>query len=108
MPARKGGCFKQLAAGQGVFHPAGQSICQAGSTAETMPGHLCWVQPLMSILPYVAEEEVFALKDGTAINMFIRDMPRLSVDIDLTYLPLEDRATSLAHIAAAFPRIARR
>ena len=35
------------------------------------------------------------LKGGTAINLFIRDMPRLSVDIDLAYLPLADRETSL-------------
>ena len=63
------------------------------------------VQLLMRVLPYVAEEESFALKGGTAINMFIRDMPRLSVDIDLTYLPIEDRSTSLAHIAEALRRI---
>ena len=66
------------------------------------------VQLLMSVLPYVAEEESFALKGGTAINMFIRDMPRLSVDIDLAYLPIEDRNTSLAHIAEALTRIAER
>jgi len=42
---------------------------------------------------------------GTAINLFVRDMPRLSVDIDLTYLPVEDRATTLANIAAALERI---
>ncbi len=66
------------------------------------------VQLLMTVLPYVAEEEVFALKGGTAINMFIREMPRLSVDIDLTYLPIEDRRNSLAHIAEALERIADR
>ena len=66
------------------------------------------VQLLISVLPYVAEEESFALKGGTAINMFIRDMPRLSVDIDLAYLPIEDRDTSLTHIAEAFTRIAER
>lgn len=38
-------------------------------------------------LPFVAPEKDFALKGGTAINLFVRDMPRLSVDIDLTYLP---------------------
>jgi len=42
---------------------------------------------LIRALPIVAGEECFALKGGTAINLFIRDMPRLSVDIDLTYLP---------------------
>ena len=44
------------------------------------------VRLLMQALPYVAKEEVFALKGGTAINLFYRDLPRLSVDIDLTYL----------------------
>lgn len=56
---------------------------------------------LIRVLPFVAEERAFALKGGTAINLFVRDMPRLSVDIDLTYLPVEDRATSLAAINAA-------
>lgn len=46
------------------------------------------VQLLVSVLPLVAEERCFALKGGTAINLFVRDLPRLSVDIDLTYLPV--------------------
>jgi predicted nucleotidyltransferase component of viral defense system len=50
----------------------------------------------------------FALKGGTAINLFIRNMPRLSVDIDLTYLPVAPRAESLAAIDAAMKRIAQR
>ena len=63
---------------------------------------------LIRTIPFVAKEESFALKGGTAINLFVRDMPRLSVDIDLTYLPVEDRATSLATIDAAMLRIAER
>src|SRR5262249_7366551 len=47
-------------------------------------------------------------KGGTAINLFIRNMPRLSVDIDLTYLPVQPRAESLAAIDAAMTRIADR
>jgi hypothetical protein len=54
----------------------------------------------------VATETCFALKGGTAINLFFRDMPRFSVDIDLTYLPVEDRASSLVAIDAALRRIA--
>ena len=50
------------------------------------------VRLMLDLLPFIAEESIFALKGGTAINFFVRDMPRLSVDIDLTYLPLEDRA----------------
>lgn len=51
---------------------------------------------LVRLLPHVAKENVFALKGGTAINLFYRDLPRLSVDIDLTYLPIKDRGESLA------------
>ncbi len=49
---------------------------------------------------------MLALKGGTAINMFVRDMPRLSVDIDLMYLPVEKRASSLKHIAESLESIA--
>ena len=59
------------------------------------------VELLVRTLPYVAEEECFALKGGTAINLFVRNLPRLSVDIDLTYLPLADRDQSLAEIDEA-------
>lgn len=61
---------------------------------------------LLRCLPSVASETCFAMKGGTAINMFVRPMPRLSVDIDLTYLPIEDRKTSLHNISAAIERIA--
>jgi predicted nucleotidyltransferase component of viral defense system len=60
------------------------------------------------ILPLVAQEECFALKGGTAINLFVRNMPRLSVDIDLTYLPVQPRPESLAAIEAAMAGIAAR
>ncbi len=60
---------------------------------------------LLSVLPEVAKEKCLALHGGTAINLFVRNMPRLSVDIDLTYLPIEDRVTSLKHIAEALGRI---
>lgn len=63
------------------------------------------VRLLMRLLPTIAAEEVFALKGGSAINLFYRDMPRLSVDIDLTYVPIEDRAVSLHHIDATLDRI---
>lgn len=66
------------------------------------------VSLLIRIVPFVAEEGAFALKGGTAINLFVRNMPRLSVDIDLAYLPVEDRQTSLAAIDAAMRRIKQR
>ncbi len=53
---------------------------------------------VLDILPLIAKFDSFALKGGTAINYFIRDLPRLSVDIDLTYLPIEDRQTTLNSI----------
>ena len=61
---------------------------------------------LVEAIPLVATEADFALKGGTAINLFIRDMPRLSVDIDLTYLPVAERPQSLGAIDAAMKRIA--
>lgn len=62
---------------------------------------------LLSVLPEVAKETCFALHGGTAINLFVRNMPRLSVDIDLTYVPIEDRETSFKYIGEALKRIKR-
>ena len=64
------------------------------------------VDLLVGVLPYVAKETMFALKGGTAINLFYRNLPRLSADIDLTYLPITDRANSLAEINAGLTRLA--
>ena len=50
---------------------------------------------LLRVLPLVDREAVFALKGGTAINFFVRDLPRVSVDIDLVYLPVGERDFSL-------------
>lgn len=61
---------------------------------------------LVQALPLVHAEACFALKGGTAINFFVRDFPRLSVDIDLVYLPVEDRAATLRGIDAALQRVA--
>jgi predicted nucleotidyltransferase component of viral defense system len=60
---------------------------------------------LLRILPLIHKEEVFALKGGTAINFFVRDLPRLSVDIDLTYLPVNERDFALNDIRNALVRI---
>lgn len=56
---------------------------------------------LLRIIPIVNGETVFALKGGTAINFFVRDLPRLSVDIDLVYLPVKERVQSLQEISTA-------
>ena len=63
---------------------------------------------MLEVMPSVAAESCFALKGGTAINFFVRDMPRLSVDIDLTYLPSGDRIASLTGITNALKSIANR
>ena len=60
---------------------------------------------LVSVVPFVAVEKSFALKGGTAINLFVWDLPRISVDLDLAYLPVADRDTSLTAIDAALRRV---
>ena len=63
------------------------------------------VQLLVEILPTLAEEKRFALKGGTAINLFEQDLPRLSVDIDLTWLPVGDFASDARDISDALEAI---
>ncbi len=60
---------------------------------------------LLRAIPAINKENCFALKGGTAINLFVRDLPRLSVDIDLTYLSVLPRARSLGAIDKAMKRI---
>ncbi len=57
------------------------------------------VRLLLQCLPEAGRQECFALKGGTAINLFVREMPRISVDVDLTYLPLKPRDEALAEIS---------
>ncbi len=63
---------------------------------------------LVKCLPFISDEECFAIKGGTAINLFCFNLPRLSVDIDLVYLPIESRIDSYAHIQSALNRISQR
>ena len=63
-------------------------------------------QLLVRCLPEVGKQTCYALKGGTAINFFFRPMPRLSVDIDLAYLPLVGRDEALADISRALEGIA--
>nr|WP_318660690.1 nucleotidyl transferase AbiEii/AbiGii toxin family protein [uncultured Treponema sp.] len=56
------------------------------------------VKLLLEVLPVIAKEKCFALKGGTAINMFYNNLPRLSVDIDLVYTIIEQRDESCNHI----------
>ena len=63
---------------------------------------------LLQVIPHLATEKTLALKGGTAINLFLRNMPRLSVDIDLTYLPFDDRETALINISDSLGKIRER
>ena len=56
------------------------------------------VSLLIRIVPSIYRVVDFAIHGGTAINLFHKDMPRYSVDIDLTYIPIQDRDESLANI----------
>lgn len=64
------------------------------------------VRLLVDILPVLGQEPRFALKGGTAINLFEHDLPRLSVDIDLAWLPVHDYAEDARLIAEALERLA--
>lgn len=45
------------------------------------------VRLLLAVTPAVFDNDIFVMKGGTAINLFVQDMPRLSVDIDVVYRP---------------------
>jgi len=60
---------------------------------------------MLSILPIVGHEKDFALKGGTALNFFYLNLPRLSVDIDLTFLPVKSRDETLKDITNSLSRI---
>jgi len=67
------------------------------------------VRLLLAAAPEVFANDIFAMKGGSAINLFVRDMPRLSVDIDVVYrqwqIPRED---ALADVAGEIDAIAGR
>lgn len=61
-------------------------------------GYRKQVSLLIRIMPSVYRIKDFAVHGGTAINLFHKNMPRYSVDIDLTYIPVQERVESLAAI----------
>ena len=71
------------------------------------------VRLLLNIAPDVFDNDIFAMKGGTAINLFLQDMPRLSVDIDVVYRlwqtprdqALQDINQELAAIAQRVERL---
>src|SRR3546814_542178 len=89
--------------GAGNLHRQGRRNCSM--TAQAFADQ---VSLLVRAIPEIAREDIFALKGGTAINLFVRDLPRLSVDIDLVYLPVADRDSSLQAVRDGLERIASR
>lgn len=63
---------------------------------------------LMRLIPLIEHEKDFALKGGTAINLFVQNFPRLSVDIDLAYLPFEPRQVALGNIRELLSKVTER
>ncbi len=68
--------------------------------------YLAQVRLILKVLPVIERQHCFALKGGSAINLFLRDMPRLSVDIDLTYIGFEPRDTAMLNLNSALASIA--
>jgi len=67
------------------------------------------VRLLLQVAPAVFDNDMFAMKGGTAINLFVRDMPRLSVDIDVVYTPWQTpREQALSAIATELDAISSR
>ena len=66
------------------------------------------VRLLLEVLPEVAKENCLAMHGGTAINLFVRDMPRLSIDIDLTFVELGEREEAINAINDALVRVKER
>ena len=64
------------------------------------------VKLLLATLPLLQKHECFALKGGTAMNLFVQNLPRLSVDIDLAYLPLVSRDEALGQISNKLEQLA--
>lgn len=70
--------------------------------------YLKQVKLVVEVIQIVATETCFALKGGTAINLFYNNLPRLSVDIDLTYIGFEARNIACQNINMALNRITER
>jgi predicted nucleotidyltransferase component of viral defense system len=67
------------------------------------------VRLLLDVLPAVFTNPDFAMKGGTALNLFVQDMPRLSVDIDVVFTPHDaSRDVALAAIGVELVAVADR
>jgi predicted nucleotidyltransferase component of viral defense system len=66
------------------------------------------VSLLLEIISDVFANDELALKGGTAINLFVQDLPRLSVDIDVAYIKISDRTTFISRISEITTEICRK
>ncbi len=67
------------------------------------------VRLLLEAAPEVFRADCFAMKGGTALNLFVQDMPRLSVDIDVVYVTHQkSRDVALREIAAELTALQQR
>lgn len=67
------------------------------------------VRLLLTVAPEIFSNDLFAMKGGTALNLFLHDMPRLSVDIDVVYMPWQHpREQALPAIAQELDAVAAR
>ena len=102
------------------LHPAGTVLRSPGRRLPNRPRLRIWPNPMntysryrpaaelvVRLLPFVARHKEFALKGGTAIDFFVRAMPRLSVDIDLVWLSRAPRGTALPAMRNALARLGR-
>jgi predicted nucleotidyltransferase component of viral defense system len=72
-------------------------------------GYADTVRLLLNVAPEVFANDIFAMKGGTAINLFVQDMPRLSVDIDVVFQPRQvPRDEAVAAIDAELAAIGQR
>ena len=68
--------------------------------------YIATVRLLLDIAPTVFQSGLFAMKGGTALNLFVQDMPRLSVDIDVVFIDhAPDREAALAAIGTELRNI---
>lgn len=66
------------------------------------------VSLLLDVIEPTLDDSRLALKGGTAINLFTMNMPRLSVDLDLVYLPVTTRDEFISDIIDVFQKLERR
>ncbi|MCC6745471.1 MAG: nucleotidyl transferase AbiEii/AbiGii toxin family protein [Acidobacteria bacterium] len=89
---------RAIAAAQGFRPDTVEKVCRLLDFVAELGAH-----------PYLRDR--LALKGGTALNVFLFDLPRLSVDVDLNYIGSADREAMLAErpkVLEAVEAVARR